>query len=573
MIPQPFIEELLKNTDIVEWIDSYVPLKKMGTSYVACCPFHQEKNPSFNVIPKKQFYHCFGCGVSGNAISFAMNYLHQSFPEAINTLALRAGMSVPREDQPQRNVKQNNLYHVLANVSTLYQKNLHKNNNAALNYLKNRGVSAPIAQSFQLGFAPPGWHHLTQQTQFVVDDLLHTGMLVQKEDGKKYDRYRDRLMFPIHDRHGRIIGFGGRTLDDEQKPKYLNSPETVLFQKNRELYGLHHALQHPIQSILVVEGYMDVIALAQHGIHHAVATLGTATSAFHLQLLSKHTQHLVFCFDGDQAGQKAAWRALENSLTELHTGITPYFVFLPEGHDPDSFVRAQGAQAFLDLVHNAIPLHTFFFNTLTTDHDDASLVGKSQLMNMAMPYVQKMAEGPYKQLMLEELSRKTHIESHRIAQLINRTNTPALPQTTQTIKRTPARVAMALLLQNPSIYQEIKTKVNPQHLDQKKYPVFIELLHRLENNPTITTAILIEHWRETPWFDSMSQLAIWAHGVPQDAMVQELTDTLQFLIKQTQDSFIQKCIEKARTQQLTSLERHALQKMLQQKHIKVTSKD
>ena len=332
LIPQPFIDELLNRTDIVEFIDSYVPLKKRGTSHIACCPFHNEKNPSFNVVAKKQFYHCFGCGASGNVISFAMGYLHQSFPDAIETLATRAGLAVPRDRHPEKHSHSLNLYQLLDRVSTFYQQTLKSSGQVAIDYLKQRHVSGEVAKLYQLGFAPSGWQTLEAQFRPNKQELIATGMLIQKDDGKTYDRYRQRIMFPIHDRHGKIIGFGGRAIEADQKPKYLNSPETVIFQKNRELYGLHQILQQQnnVKNVLIVEGYMDVIALAQHGIMNAVATLGTATSAYHIQLLSKHTKQLVFCFDGDAAGRQAAWRALDNSLPQLNAGLDASFIFLPE---------------------------------------------------------------------------------------------------------------------------------------------------------------------------------------------------------------------------------------------------
>ena len=343
LISRPFIDELLNRTDIVEFIDSYVPLKKRGTSHTACCPFHSEKTPSFNVVAKKQFYHCFGCGASGNAISFAMNYLHMSFSDAVETLAARIGLQVQREGQTEKNQQSLNLYEFLNRVSLFYQKTLKTAGHAAITYLKKRDVSGEVARLYQLGYAPASWQTLELQFKQNKNELIATGMLIPKDDGKAYDRYRQRIMFPIHDRHGRIIGFGGRAIEPAQKPKYLNSPETVIFQKSRELYGLHQILQQQseITNILIVEGYMDVIALAQHGINNSVATLGTATSSYHIQLLSKYTKQLIFCFDGDAAGRQAAWRALESSLPHLNAGLDASFIFLPEGHDPDSLVRAE----------------------------------------------------------------------------------------------------------------------------------------------------------------------------------------------------------------------------------------
>ena len=570
MIPQDFIDDLLRQTDIVEFIDSYVPLKKRGSSYLACCPFHNEKNPSFNVIAKKQFYHCFGCGASGNAISFAMEYLKQAFPEAVNTLALRAGLTVPKEQQENKSKPQNSLYNLLAQITKLYQKDLQNSlGKKARDYLQKRDVSPETIQKYQLGYAPAEWHYLESHKYYDKTDLINSGMLVKNDEEKIYDRYRDRLMFPIHDRHGRIIGFGGRALDEQQKPKYLNSPETAIFQKNRELYGLYHVLKHEIKSIVIVEGYMDVIALSQFGINNAVATLGTATSSYHIQLLSKHTQKLIFCFDGDTAGNKAAWRALENSLSELHTGITAYFVFLPPEHDPDSLIRTEGLQSFNQRLENATPLHTFFFNTLMADLDHTTMTGKSKLITLAKEYFSKMSDGPYKQLMIEELSRITHIESHRVNQLVDTdAQQNIFLDSTKTIVRTPIRMAIAILLQHPEIYTECAPYLDPSQLDAEKHQILQQLITSIQNNPQITTAMLIESWRNTAMFDALNKLIAWEHLIPEENLAKEFLNIINFLTEQTQKQFIQQCIEKARHQQLTEKERYALQAMLKQRHIR-----
>lgn len=371
LIPRLFIEELLHRTDLIELIDSYVPLKKRGNSYTACCPFHHEKTPSFNVVAKKQFYHCFGCGTSGNAISFIMNYLSQGFVDAVETLAARLGMQIPREQNNEKIQQSLSLYQVLSKVNQYYQNSLKNATSEIINYLRNRGLNGEIAKQFQLGYAPAGWHTLEQQFKEHQADLITTGMLIKKEDGKIYDRYRHRIMFPIYDRNERIIGFGGRAIDTLQKPKYLNSPETIIFQKNRELYGLHQILKknQSVNPILIVEGYLDVIALAQYGIWNAVAALGTAASSYHIQLLSKYTRQMIFCFDGDNAGRQAAWRALENSLPFLGNNLDARFVFLPEGHDPDSLVRKEGKEKFIARLTNATPLSQYFFDTLAENID------------------------------------------------------------------------------------------------------------------------------------------------------------------------------------------------------------
>lgn len=567
LIPRPFIDELLGRIDIVELIDSYVPLKKRGNSHIACCPFHNEKTPSFNVVAKKQFYHCFGCTVSGNAISFIMSYLHLSFVEAIENLAARVGMQVPREGHTEKNTQAPSFYRLLEHVCEFYQHTL-KTNTVAIDYLKKRQLNGEIARLYQLGFAPQGWQILATQFKQYKSELIATGMLIAKEDGSSYDRYRQRIIFPIHDRHGRIIGFGGRAIDPDQQPKYLNSPETVIFQKNRELYGLHQVIQQntTISQIILVEGYMDVIALAQHGILNAVATLGTATSTYHIQLLTKHTKQLIFCFDGDNAGRQAAWRALESTLAHLNEGLEASFVFLPENQDPDSLVRAEGKEQFLQRLQTAIPLNQFFFTTLTRDLDHTSLAGKSQLINKAKPYLLKMTNGTYKQLMIDELSRLTRIEHHRINQLLLEKTTDKGQEININITRSPMRIAIALLLQHPEIYAACNEQINSHLIDEEKHALLHSLIQTIQANPNINTATLVESWRHSPVFDSMNKLAAWDHQVPEEALVKEFIDTIFFLVKQDREHKIKLLLEKARNEGLTEIDRLHLQEMLKERH-------
>ncbi|WP_454785476.1 DNA primase [Legionella sp. WA2024007413] len=569
LIPQPFIDDLLHRTDLVELIDSYVPLKKRGNSHIACCPFHNEKSPSFNVVAKKQFYHCFGCGASGNAISFVMNYLNQGFVDAVETLATRVGLTIPRDKQNEKNNSSQDLYKLLANVSLYYQKKLKHEGQPAIDYLRGRGLSGEIAKLYQLGYASEGWHNLEKAFPRNQRELLTTGMLIKNDDGKIYDRYRNRIMFPIHDRHGRIIGFGGRVLDKDQKPKYLNSPETVIFQKSRELYGLHQILsqQKTIEYIIVVEGYMDVIALAQHGIMNAVATLGTATSTYHIQLLAKHTKSLIFCFDGDNAGRQAAWRALESSLPHLNLGLDASFMFLPDSQDPDSLVRQEGKENFLNRIKQATPLHRFLFDSLAKDLNLLRPSGKTQLINLAKPFLQKMDEGSYKQLLIEDLARLTHIETHRLNQLITEESKSPQQEQVMTIARTPMRIAVALLLQHPEIYAQIKPKINLELFDPQEHEILLQVLQQLANNPQATTATLIESWRNHPYFDSMNKLAAWEHLVPEPELVKEFIDIMLFLQKQNRELTIRQLINKSRQQGLSEIERIKLQEMLKERHI------
>lgn len=566
LIPRPFIDELLAQTDIVALIDGFVPLKKQGNSFVACCPFHHEKTPSFNVIAKKQFYHCFGCGVSGNAISFAMEYLHQSFTEAIETLALRAGLQVPRDTNPQKQA-QVNLYQLLAYVALFYQKTLTLGEQPALAYLKARGVEGEVLARYQLGYAPPGWHVLTQTKAFRAhqEALVTTGMLIQKEgQNSYYDRYRHRLMFPIHDKKGRIIGFGGRALQKEDKPKYLNSPETPIFHKNRELYGLYQVLQHTPrpEKIIVVEGYMDVIALAQYGISNAVATLGTATSVFHIQLLSQYTEHIVFCFDGDHAGQQAAQKALESLLPALDSTLTASFIFLPEEHDPDSYIRKAGQVGFQALIENARPLHTYLLAIMADGADTSTVQGKNQLMHQAKPWLEKIPDSPFKSLLISELARHTHLDVAHLTQLLSTSELPLSP-TPQAIRRTPARIAVALLLQHPQTYLALATQYPA--IDFQAHPLIVELMQTICAEPHLSTAALIERFRESASFDVIRKLASLETFVSDETLVQELYDTLAFLTKKTQESEIQTLLKRAKEQGLTEEERQKLQHLVKQK--------
>ncbi len=571
LIPQQFIDELLAKTDIVNFIDSYVPLKKQGTSHAACCPFHDEKTPSFNVIAKKQFYHCFGCGVSGNVISFAMSYLNQDFPEAIETLAARAGLEVPKDSQSTRShTKSLPLYELLDKIAAFYANKLHTTGLTAASYLANRGVSAEVIKRYQIGYAPKGWHALKEPFKAHLNALITTGMLVLKDDKSTYDRYRHRIMFPIHDRHGRLIGFGGRAIEPDQKPKYLNSPETVIFQKNRELYGLHQVLEahkNP-DHVLIVEGYMDVIALAEHGFSNAVATLGTATSTYHVQLLSKHTKTLVFCFDGDAAGMKAAKKALENTLPMLDGSLNAQFIFLPEGEDPDSLVRKEGFEAFSKRIKQATPLHEHLFQMLTKQLDMTSLAGRSQLLDAIAPFWQKIPDGPYKQLLLDELARLSHLDADRIEKTLG-TNQTEVPKVVaaSALKRTPIRLATALLLQNPELYTATHAELpDASELVQPNQKVLKKLMEHLANKPNSNTATLIELFRETPLFDAINKLAAWHHQVPMIALDTEFVETVLFLTKQTETREVEQLIEKARNQGLSEAEQKKLQAMLKNRH-------
>lgn len=426
-IPQSFIDDLLNRLDIVEVIDHRVKLKKAGKNYSACCPFHEEKTPSFTVSPDKQFYYCFGCGANGNAVGFLMEYERQGFVDAVESLARVAGMQVPKETT-EKDVKhakkQRGLYDILGLASTYYQKQLkeHTSRERAVSYLKGRGLSGAIARDFGMGYAPPGWDNLLVKLGTNEEDrhlLVESGLVIRKEgEGKLYDRFRHRIMFPIKDTRGRVIGFGGRVLGDD-KPKYLNSPETPVFSKGRELYGLYEARQsnRKLERLLVVEGYMDVIALAQYGMRNAVATLGTACGEDHLKLAFRYVNEVVFCFDGDNAGRTAAKRALVNALPAMEDGRQIRFLFLPEGQDPDTLVRQIGAERFTAQIENGVPLEEFLFDAVAEGIDVNSMEGRARFGKLAAPLLNTLPNGIYRELMFANLAKRTGLSLDLLLEL------------------------------------------------------------------------------------------------------------------------------------------------------------
>ena len=422
MIPNDFIQTLLSRVDIVDVIDRRVPLKKAGANYQACCPFHNEKTPSFTVSPTKQFYHCFGCGAHGTAIGFLMEHAGQSFPEAVESLARDAGLEVPRVERPgereERKVSQD-LNETLLVAAKFYRAQL-KESPAAIAYLKRRGLTGVVAAHFGIGYAPSGWQNLAQPFPAYDDPALDaTGLVIAGDNGKRYDRFRDRIMFPIHDSRGHVIGFGGRVLDSGE-PKYLNSPETAVFSKGRELYGLYLARSaiRDAGRVVVVEGYMDVVALAQHGIGYAVATLGTSTTAVHAQKLMRLSDTVVFCFDGDAAGRKAAWRALENVLAALVDGKEARFLFLPDGEDPDDFVRKRGKEAFERALHTATPLSEYLLAELAARHSPTTAEGRAAVVAAAKPYVAQIEAPILATLVRRQLAELADLPEAQLGSLV-----------------------------------------------------------------------------------------------------------------------------------------------------------
>ena len=520
-IPQHFIDELLNRTDIIEVIDARVPLKKAGHEYKACCPFHNEKTPSFTVSQSKQFYHCFGCGAHGTAVGFLMEYDHMGFPEAVEELARSAGVDVPREEgtAPSAPRKSNDeLYQLVDRCDRFYRQQLRKHPKAqlAVEYLKGRGMSGEVAARYGVGYAPPGWDNVLKELgkdDKTREQLLNVGMLVKKDNGDYYDRFRNRIMFPIRDSRGRTIGFGGRVIHPDDTPKYYNSPETPLFHKGQELYGLYEAKKalRKIERLLVVEGYMDVVALAQFGIAYAVATLGTATTKEHLQRLFRLTGEIVFCFDGDRAGREAAWRAMENALPIMRAGYQLRFMFLPDGEDPDSQVRKIGAEAFEAQMAEAAPFSSFLFDQLQQQVDISSLDGRAQLVEKARPLLVQLPEGVFREMMIEELGKlsqrpaeslEQHLKAAEKPKASPATSTPVSktrPQPVKSGKSVPSLVGQAIfiLLNEPELglVNQIPAKLLQQEIPGM--PMLAEILNTIAENPAITAASLVNRLEQS----------------------------------------------------------------------------
>lgn len=509
-IPQSFIDNLLSRTEITDIIGARVDLKKAGVNYKACCPFHNENTPSFIVNPVKQFYHCFGgCGANGSAISFLMEYEHLSFPEAIEELASLAGLEVPREDYLglAQSANQSPLYAVLDACAEFFQQQL-KSHPAAIDYLKQRGLDGATAKQFGLGYAPNRWDALENNlSQCQQTDLLTAGMLIKNEQGRVYDRFRDRIMFPIRDRRGRTIGFGGRVMG-EGEPKYLNSPETPVFRKGEELYGLFEVRKNnrQLESLLVVEGYMDVIGLAQKGINNAVATLGTATTAEHMPHLFRAVKDIVFCFDGDRAGRQAAWRALKTTLPALEDGREARFLFLDEGEDPDSLVKSIGKDAFTALLQSALPTADFLFHELIGPNGLQSIGERTRLAETAKPLIERIPGTLYRTLLYQQLSE-------HVGTLFTNPTTPQPPatrprrQSAYQVQLSPIRTAITLAIQHPAVIDE----EDLEHYDfderQRGGHVLQKLIGIILGNPTISTAALLEHFRDASERHYLHQLA------------------------------------------------------------------
>ncbi|HHC75251.1 MAG TPA: DNA primase [Thiothrix sp.] len=586
-IPRHFIDDLLTRIDIIDIIHPRVPLKKAGRDYTACCPFHNEKTPSFTVSPSKQFYHCFGCGAHGSAVTFLMEYDHLSFIEAIETLATQLGLDIPREQygtgrQASTTVKiERDLFTLMQEAGHFYQQHLQQQQNAQT-YLQQRGLTPEVIQQFQLGFAPDAWDSCfnTLGQRYSTQQLLDVGLLTENEQGKQYDRFRGRIMFPIRNRKGQLIGFGGRMLGDG-KPKYLNSPETTLFSKSQELYGFYEARQNnkKLSRLVIVEGYMDVIALAQHGIHYCVATLGTATTKQHIQLLLRQVPEIIFCFDGDRAGREAAWRALENALPLLSDQKEIRFLFLPDGEDPDSLVREQGQTAFELLLDQAMVLSDYFLDHLNKQFNLSSKEGKARFLDQASQYLRPLPETLIKSQLISQMEQLTGVNAAIIRKqklsLDQRVEfNQGEPSLTKRhlnhyeVKLTPVKYAIALLLTEPTL---ANLADNPEKIAAYELPnvgFFANLLEILQENPKLSAAALIERFRNTSDEALLTHLATWQHSSNDAAILaHEFQDCLRQTRKKAQEILLEKLLHKARLEGgLTTQEKHDLLILLNETH-------
>ncbi|HWM29103.1 MAG TPA: DNA primase [Woeseiaceae bacterium] len=578
LIPQHFIDDLIARADIVEVIGTRVQLKKAGREYKGVCPFHDEKTPSFTVSPQKGFYHCFGCGAHGTALGFLMEHDHLDFPDAVESLARMMGIPVPREDAERPARRYDELFEVLEKAGKYYRAEL-KNHEPAVAYLKTRGIDGETAKRFGIGYAPPGWSQLLDRfgtSQESIERLLATGLIIRKDNGSNYDRFRDRLMFPIRDSRGRSIGFGGRVLGQDT-PKYLNSPETVLFHKGRELYGLYEARQavRNIERLVVVEGYMDVVGLARHGIDFAAATLGTATTADHLNRLFRLTDDLLFCFDGDRAGRTAAWRALEVALPELREGRQVRFVFLPDGQDPDSFVAENGAAAFERALDDAVPLSGFLLDELSARVDMGSVDGRARLAETARPLISRIPQGIYRELLTKQFAEAVGLSAAKFDAILSADSAKTeaghriggIAGARSKVKRNSAakpsvvRRAITLVLHHP----EAAARLNTERLGDIERPgadLLRQLIETAQSEPNITMAGLLERWRNHDEGRHLGRLAaVEMPPAEEFDPAAELSACLAQLAAASARDRVQFLIEKEKLSSLSDDERSELRRL------------
>ncbi|MGI9204784.1 MAG: DNA primase [Woeseiaceae bacterium] len=576
-IPQHFIDDLITRADIAEVVGRRVQLKKAGKEFKGCCPFHDEKTPSFTVSPDKGFYHCFGCGAHGTAIGFLMEHDHMDFVDAVESLANTMGIEVPREEGQRPARSYDALFELVSRVGRYFETQL-KDNQAAIDYIKARGIDGGTAKRFGIGFAPAGWSNVLDKfgtSKEAIDRLLAVGLIIRKDNGQHYDRFRDRIMFPIRDSRGRVIGFGGRVLGNEE-PKYLNSPETVLFHKGRELYGLYEARQalRNIDRLVIVEGYMDVIGLARHGIDFVAATLGTATTDEHLNRVFRLCEEIVFSFDGDRAGRAAAWRALENALPQIRQGRQIRFVFLPDGQDPDSYVQEHGAAAFEDALHGALPLSDFLIEELSSQVDMDSVDGRARMAELARPLLSKIPAGVYKELLTERLAGVVGLPVDKL-EFIIRKDVAAQPKhksmpisrpkesTKATGNPSIIRRAITLLLHHPDAGQSLDVE-KLSGVSRPGADLLRDLIETVQAEPTMTTAGLLERWRNHEDGRHLGTLAASELPISEefDASA-EMADCIAQLAVTARKERINFLIEKQTLKSLSEIERNELRALSQ----------
>lgn len=570
-IPREFIDQVLNQTNIVDVIDSHVSLKKFGANYKACCPFHDEKSPSFVVSPVKQIYHCFGCGVGGNVISFLMEHDHINFIDAITELAKRAHLTIPQSVMSLTPIKpRQDLYELMQQASQFYESQLKSSEaSRAKSYLINRGLTGAIAKQFELGFAPNAWDALIQHLRhhaFSLDDMVTAGLVTQKDSNKTFDKFRDRIMFPIHDRQGKIIAFGGRVID-QGEPKYLNSPETPIFHKSNELYGVYQWLKthKHSDSVIVVEGYMDVLALVQQGVTNVVGTLGTATTEQHLQLLFRYTDKIIFCFDGDNAGKKAAWRALTIALPKLKSNKILRFVFLPENEDPDTFIRKQGKENFDKTMQQATTLFEFFIQHLSENLNLSVADHRAQLLHNANQYLQTMTDVELQRILCQELAHSVRVPASEIFSMIKKSSTPSatiLSRISLSSMPSNLRKALAIVLQYPQYALPITipiSEISHSHVLLK------QLLSLIQNNPVITTSGILEYWRDSADLKELIALSAQPLLIAEKGLEQELQDALNKMMVEEVSHEMDALIAKAQKIPLTEDEKQKLNQWLKQR--------
>ena len=564
-IPQDFIDDLINRIDIVEVISSRVQLKKAGREYKSPCPFHNEKTPSFTVSPQKGFYHCFGCGAHGTALGFLLEFDRLEFPEAVEELAHMAGVTVPHDEQAEQRAPTAPVFDTLDKAAKIYQQAL-KKEPAAIEYLKNRGLSGETVRDFGIGYAPGGWDFLLRQfpdKEEVRRNLLSAGLIAERDKGGFYDRFRERVIFPIRDGRGRVVAFGGRIMGDGE-PKYLNSPETAVFHKGRELYGLFEARKamRNVNTILVVEGYMDVVSLSGHGVNNAVGTLGTATTTDHLKRLFRATRDITFCFDGDRAGREAAWRALQTSLAEMRDGRQVNFLFLPDGEDPDSLVRREGATEFQNTLQNKLTLSEYLFRELERQVDTKTMDGRATLAELARPLVERVPEGIYKELLSDQLAQVVGLGRDRFTQATQPSPAPVRRTGRISGRPTVVRQAIEIIVNHPETAANIKMPEGLAAIELKGMPLLIELVDMVRQKADITPAVLLERFRERPELTHLEALLAAESTISEvSEKDQQLQDCLQRILEDSMKQRLNVLVAKAREASLTAEEREEFRRL------------